>query len=410
MIKTITLPDLGEGITEVDISEILVAPGDAVHREDTLLVLESEKASMEIPSDYAGTVTAVHVAAGDTVQPGSPILDLDIGDSAEVTEAEGEPTLPAESSAPPATTPAAVVPPGPTVHASPSVRRLARELNIDITTVPRTGPKGRLTRDDLLNFIRDRMERPRPVEPEIDFSQWGPIEEFPLTKIRRLTGSRMQAAWQTIPQVTQFDQADITELDALRLRMKAAWSRQDVRITLLPFLMKAVAQLLNEWPDFNASLHPSGETLIRKQYYHLGIAVDTPAGLVVPVVKDVDRKDVVELSRELMDVSSRAREKKLTPAELQGATFTISSLGGIGGTYFSPIVNPPQVAILGVSRSRRQPVWQETEERFVPRLILPFSLSYDHRVIDGAAGARFTAGLSRLLADPDLIASWEVMP
>ncbi|NOZ74497.1 MAG: branched-chain alpha-keto acid dehydrogenase subunit E2, partial [FCB group bacterium] len=233
---------------------------------------------------------------------------------------------------------------------------------------------------------------------------------IPLNKIRRLTGERMQAAWQTIPHVTQFDRADITELEALRQSMKTTWAESGVRITLLPFLMKAVALLLKDYPDVNSSLASTGKALILKKYIHLGIAVDTPEGLMVPVIRDVDQKDVAQLSRELMDVSERARSKKLKPDEFQGATFTISSLGGIGGTYFSPIVNPPQVAILGVSRASVQPVWDSKKAAFIPRTILPFSLSYDHRVIDGAAGARFTAQLATYLSDPETIATWEVKP
>jgi len=413
LIKVIKLPDLGEGIEEVDISEVQVAVGDTIDVDDTLIVLESDKATMEIPSEYAGVVKAVHVAVGGTLKPGSPIIDLDVEGRSEAEPEQSIETAPSESptlSTPPPPT-HAVQPPSTSAHASPSVRRLARELDINLSLVPRTGPKGRLTKDDLLNYIKDRMSKgSRPTLPEVDFSAWGPVEETPLNKIRRLTGERMQAAWQTVPHVTQFDQADITELDELRQSMKTAWAASGVRITLLPFLMKAVALLLKDYPDFNSSLASTGQALILKKYIHLGIAVDTPEGLMVPVIRDVDQKDVAQLSHELMELSERARAKKLTLDELQGATFTISSLGGIGGTYFSPIVNPPQVAILGVSRASVQPVWDSKEATFIPRTILPFSLSYDHRVIDGAAGARFTAQLAKYLSDPETIATWEVNP
>ncbi|NOZ74977.1 MAG: branched-chain alpha-keto acid dehydrogenase subunit E2, partial [FCB group bacterium] len=376
MIKVIKLPDLGEGIEDVDISEVQVSAGDTIAVDDILIILESEKATMEIPSEYAGTVKAVHVTAGDTLKPGSPIIDLDVEGLSEA-EAEPEPSvdttpteLPARS-APPTPT-HTVLPPSTSAHASPGVRRLARELDIDLSLVPRTGPKGRLTKDDLLNYIKDRLSKGgQPTQPEIDFSAWGPVEEIPLNKIRRLTGERMQAAWQTVPHVTQFDRADITELEALRQSMKTTWAESGVRITLLPFLMKAVALLLKDYPDVNSSLTSTGKALILKKYIHLGIAVDTPEGLMVPVIRDVDQKDVVQLSRELMDVSERARSKKLKPDEFQGATFTISSLGGIGGTWFSPIVNPPQVAILGVSRASVQPVWDSKKAAFIPRTILP---------------------------------------
>lgn len=411
MIKAIKLPDLGEGIEEVDISEVQVSAGDTIAVDDILIILESEKATMEIPSEYAGVVKAVHVTAGDTLKPGNPIIDLDVeGLSEPEPSVETAPAKSPTLSPPPPPT-HAVQPPSASAHASPSVRRLARELDLDLSQVPRTGPKDRLTKDDLLNYIKDRMSKgSRPTLPEVDFSVWGPVEEKPLNKIRRLTGERMQAAWQTVPQVTQFDQADITELDELRQSLKSTWAKSGVRITLLPFLMKAVALLLKDYPDFNSSLASSGQALILKKYIHLGIAVDTPEGLMVPVIRDVDQKDVAQLSRELMDLSERARTKKLTPDELRGATFTLSSLGGIGGTYFSPIVNPPQVAILGVSRASVRPVWNSKEATFIPRTILPFSLSYDHRVIDGAAGARFTAQLTKYLSDPETIATWEVNP
>lgn len=414
MIKSIPLPDLGEGIDEVDISEVMVSAGDKITADDTLIVLESDKATMEIPGDIAGIVKTVHVNTGDKIKPGDVIIDLEVSDKA---MKKSKPDKPKETPAPvktpePVAAPTPdVLPPSDKAHASPAVRRLARELDIDLTKVSRSGPKGRLTKDDLLNYIKERMAKGgRANIPDIDFSAWGPVEDVPLNKIRRLTGERMESAWQTSPQVTQFDQADITELDALRKSLKADWTKKDVRITLLPFLMQAVAALLKEMPDFNSSLHSSREKLVRKNYIHLGIAVDTPDGLVVPVIRDADQKDTVQLSRELMDMSGRARSKKLKPDEFQGAGFTISSLGGIGGTYFSPIVNPPQVAILGVSRASVQPVFDDKKATFIPRTILPFSLTYDHRVIDGAAGARFTSRLAEMLSDPKQLKAWEVRP
>lgn len=411
MTKDIILPDLGEGIDEVDISEVVVAEGDSIKAEDTLIVLESEKASMEIPSEQNGKVKTVYVKVGDQIKPGDKIVSLEISDqdaaaaAAPEKESSAKKSQPKPDPEPPTLKPtSAPLPPSKSAHASPGVRRLARELEIDLSQVPRTGRKGRLTKEDLHNYIKQRMAGGGPAPmPEIDFSPWGEIEEQPLNKIKRITGERMQQAWNTIPHVTQYDKADITDLDITRKALKKDWAKKEVKITFLPFLMKAVAQVLEEMPEFNSSLNPAGDVLILKKYIHLGIAVDTPQGLMVPVVRDVNKKDVIALSKELMDVSERARSKKIKLDEVKGAGFSISSLGGIGGTYFSPIVNPPEVAILGVSRTAMEPVYNEKEKTFKPRSILPYSLSYDHRVIDGASAARFTARLAELLSDPDSI-------
>jgi pyruvate dehydrogenase E2 component (dihydrolipoamide acetyltransferase) len=292
------------------------------------------------------------------------------------------------------------------VFASPGVRRLARELGINLQTIQGTGLKGRITKDDLNAYIKLQMAMssgtlPAP-QPEIDFSQWGDIEVQKLTRIKRITGERLQQAWQSIPHVTQFDEANITELDALRKEMKTAGAEKNIKVTFLPFLMKATAVVLKEMPELNSSLDHSGQNLVFKNYYHLGIAVDTPSGLTVPVVRDVDQKSIYELSEELMDLSTRARDKKLKPDEMKGGTFTISSLGGIGGAFFTPIVNPPEVAILGVSQSAWKQVFDKSSGEFSARLIMPFSLSYDHRVIDGAAAAAFTSKFATTLTDLDL--------
>jgi pyruvate dehydrogenase E2 component (dihydrolipoamide acetyltransferase) len=410
MLKEIIIPDLGEGIDSVEVGEINVKPGDHVDVDDILVVLESDKASMEIQAEEAGTIKEIRVTQGSEVKSNSVLALIEL-DEAEVQEAPEPETaseaVPAPEPDAAPETPAPVVeeeiPPPPIeapvtkrkmVSASPGVRRFARELGCDIALVPGSGPKGRILKQDIQDYVKSRLsDAPasgmlRTVQPDIDFSQWGEIETIRLSKIRRATGINLQNAWQTIPHVTQFDESDITETEAFRQVYKHAAAKEGGKLSLLPFIMKAVANALQQFPDFNSSLDARGENLIHKKYIHLGIAVDTEAGLVVPVIRDVDKKSLIELSKELVDVSSRTRDRKIKPAELLGATFSISSLGGISGTGFSPIVNPPQVAILGVSRSKMQPQWNGQE--FVPRLMLPFSLSYDHRVIDGAAAARFT--------------------
>jgi pyruvate dehydrogenase E2 component (dihydrolipoamide acetyltransferase) len=415
MIKDIILPDLGEGIESAEVSEVAVAPGDTITSEDTILVLESDKASMEIPAEVNGTVTEIAVAAGDEVKTGQILIKIEISES---TDAIVEKSVLSEETEQIATSPEKEKPPEvnlypaieytsstENVFASPGVRRLARELGINLQIIKGSGPKRRVTKDDLNGYIKLQMAMsagsiPAP-QPVIDFSQWGDVEVQKLTKIKRITGERLQRAWQLIPHVTQFDAADITDLDALRKEVKKAGAKKGIKVTFLPFLMKALSIVLKEMPEFNSSLDHNNENLVLKNYYHLGIAVDTPRGLTVPVVRDVDQKSVFELSDELMDLSSRARDKKLKPNELKGGTFTISSLGGIGGTGFSPIVNPPEVAIMGVSRSAWKKVYDKVSREFVAKFIMPFSLSYDHRVIDGAAAAAFTSRFADVLSDLD---------
>ena len=415
MIKDILLPDLGEGIEGAEVSEVAVAPGDTITAEDTILVLESDKASMEIPAEVNGTVTEIAVAAGDEVKTGQILIKIEISDS---TDAIVEEPVLSEETDQIATSPEKEKPPEVTLYpviedtsstekvfASPGVRRLARELGINLQIIKGSGPKRRVTKDDLNGYIKLQMAMsagsiPAP-QPVIDFSQWGDVEVQKLTKIKRITGERLQQAWQLIPHVTQFDAADITDLDSLRKEVKKAGAEKGIKVTFLPFLMKALSVVLKEMPEFNSSLDHNNENLVLKNYYHLGVAVDTPRGLTVPVVRDVDQKSVFELSDELMDLSSRARDKKLKPNELKGGTFTISSLGGIGGTGFSPIVNPPEVAIMGVSRSAWKEVYDKVSREFVAKFIMPFSLSYDHRVIDGAAAAAFTSRFADVLSDLD---------
>ena len=429
-VKEITVPDIGN-FDDVEIIEVLVSPGDHVAAEDSLITLESDKASMEIPSSDSGIVKDVLVKVGDSITEGGVILTMEVdGDSATESQAapvaaETQPVAnepPATKAEAPAITapPAAAAPqrveghhPSPTrkiddvkfvnAYASPSVRRFARELGVDLSEVEGTGRKGRIIREDVQGYVKKALSegvggglKVAPM-PEVDFSKWGEIEVQPLSKINRLTGDFLHRNWVTMPHVTQFDEADITDLESFRKSMADEYKEQGIKITLLSFLMKAVVSALKALPRFNASLDASGENLILKSYYNIGIAVDTPDGLVVPVVQSVDRKSLVELAAELREISIKARDKKLTPADMQGGCMTISSLGGIGGTQFTPIINAPEVAILGVSRSKMQPVWNGSE--FEPRLILPLSLSYDHRVIDGADGARFTSFLSRTLSD-----------
>lgn len=430
MAKEILVPDIGD-FKDVEVIEILVSPGDIIKPEASLISLESDKAAMEIPAPEGGVVKEIRVKVGDRVSQGSLILLLEAsGEAANAPSA----AAPAATSAPaaqapvqeapkaapaPAATPAPSAPAkssgkvSPTAmideasfskaYASPSVRKFARELGVDLGKVEGSGRKNRVTHDDVKNFVKKALSQPAtgglgvaPM-PEIDFSQWGAIESKPLTKINKLTGQFLHRNWVTIPHVTQFDETDITDMENFRKEMAEEYKAKGIKITPLVFMMKAVVSALKAYPRFNSSLDSTGENLILKNYFHIGIAVDTPDGLVVPVVRDVDRKTLVDLAVELGEISVKAREKKLKPADMQGGCFTISSLGGIGGTKFTPIVNAPEVAILGVSRAKMQPVWNGKE--FEPRLMLPLSLSYDHRVIDGADGARFTSFLSRVLSD-----------
>lgn len=429
----VTVPDLGD-FSDIPVIEIHVQPGDTVSPEDPLVTLESDKATMDVPSPTAGTVRELRISVGDRVNVGQPILLLDSSDGSGPAEqlavaqtdqveppgevapqpsaAAAEParrsaeaaTLPtAPGGAPVAATGAAADFAG--VHAGPSVRRLARELGIDLGGVSGSGPKGRITKEDLLREVRGPAAPAAaapagsgiPEVPAQDFSKFGAVETQPLSRIQRLSGPHLHRSWLNVPHVTHNDEADITEIDAYRRELDAEAKAQGYRVTLLSFLMKASVSALREFPRFNSSLTPEKDALVFKRYFHIGVAVDTPDGLVVPVIRDVDRKGIRELSRELGEVSARARDGKLTATDLQGGCFTISSLGGIGGTSFTPIVNAPEVAILGVVRSRTTPVWDGTA--FVPRLVLPLSLSYDHRVIDGALAARFTRHLCHLLED-----------
>ena len=407
--KELILPDLGEGIEGADVSEISVSIGDKVSSDDTVLVLESDKASMEIPAENNGTVKEILVSVGDTIKTGQALLKIESLEveqkeqKEEAQEIKNSPKLEKEPTPSPAETiePALsdVGPPN-NVFASPGVRRLSRELGINLETIKGTGDKGRITKDDLNAYIKMQMllssgELPAP-KPIIDFSKWGNIEKQKLTKIQRITGKRLQSAWQSIPHVTQFDEADITELSEHRKDLN---TKKKTKLTFLPFLMKAAIKVLREMPKFNSSLDNEEENLVIKNYYNIGIAVDTPSGLVVPVVKDVDKKTIYELSEELIDLSQRARNKKLKPSEMAGGTFTISSLGGIGGKFFTPIINPPEVAILGISKSWWDNIYDQKTKKQALKYIMPFSLSYDHRVIDGAAGAAFTKSFSNALSD-----------
>jgi pyruvate dehydrogenase E2 component (dihydrolipoyllysine-residue acetyltransferase) len=421
-VTEVKVPDLGD-FADVPVIEIHVTSGDVVSEEDPLITLESDKATMDVPSPAAGTVRELRVKTGDLVSAGSPILLLDTeGALTEPPPLEDQQEPPGQEAASPVaamTEPARrsaqaapqVPPPAgfDGVHAGPGVRRLARELGLDLAAVAGTGPKGRITNEDLLAAVRGPVVPAGPVPaptaggsgiPEIpaqDFSKFGPVEVRPLSRIQRLSGPQLHRSWLNIPHVTQNDEADITELDVFRRELDAAARAEGYRVTLLAFLMKASVAALREFPTFNSSLAPDKEFLILKGYYHIGVAVDTADGLVVPVIRDVDRKGLKGLSQELGTVSARARDGKLGLGDMQGGCFTISSLGGIGGTSFTPIVNAPEVAILGVVRARTAPVWDGTA--FVPRLMLPLSLSYDHRVIDGALAARFARHLCYLLED-----------
>ena len=443
--KTITLPDVGD-FQDIEIIEILIAAGDVVEPEQSIVVLESDKATMEIPSPFAGTIESILVNVGDRLNEGDQIATLSASDAAAKAEEPQQSAAPVEAEAPPVESvpepdPAAEVsepsppaatsqskvdvspgktlrphpgtsasqaatPGSKTIHASPSIRRYARELGVNLEQVIASGAKGRIVKADVKAFIKSAMAGGAASAgtgisvsslPEVDHSKFGEIETVALSRIQKISGAHLHRSWVTVPHVTQFDDADITELEAFRKSLAKEAEKKSVRLTPLIFLMKAVVSALQEFPSFNASLDASGENLVMKKYFHIGIAVDTPKGLVVPVVRDVDQKGLFELAAELGEVSIRARDGKLSPSDMQGGCFTISSLGGIGGTYFTPIVNAPEVAILGVSRSKMQPVYIDGE--FEPRLILPLGLSYDHRVIDGAQAARFTTFLSQVISD-----------
>jgi pyruvate dehydrogenase E2 component (dihydrolipoamide acetyltransferase) len=423
----IKVPDIGD-FKEVGVIEVLVSPGDRVEKEGSLITVESDKATMEIPSPVAGVVKELRVKVGDKVAEGSLILILDeAGAAAPAAPEERAAPAPAK---PAPSVPAAAVPEAKAIakpdpvplepqdltvskpHASPSIRLFARELGVDLSKVKGSGLKGRITREDVQAFVKGALAGARPAAapvapsgmpfglPElqtVDFAKFGPVEIKPLSRIKKISGAFLHRNWISIPHITQFDEADITELESFRKANTADTEKQGFKLTMLAFLIKASVTALRQYPEFNASLDRSGENLVLKKYFHIGVAVDTSEGLVVPVIRDADRKGVFDLARELSEVSKLAKDKKLKPGDMQGGTFSISSLGGIGGTMFTPIINAPEVAILGVSRSVMRPVWNGKE--FTPRLVLPLSLSYDHRVIDGAAGARFTTYLVSVLSD-----------
>ncbi|MDD5301129.1 MAG: dihydrolipoyllysine-residue acetyltransferase [Gallionella sp.] len=423
-LKQISVPDIGN-FKDVSVIEVLVKVGDAVNAEDSLITLETDKAAIDVPSPYSGVIKEIKAKVGDKVSQGSVILLLESGDTGSVPAIQPAAAVTASVAASPA--PAAQTPnPSPALplsgegatsppltrggreglaHASPAIRRFARELGVDLAQVKGSGEKGRVTKDDVQNFVKAILTQPHGATgglqvsamPAIDFAQFGAIETRPLARIQKISGANLHRNWVSIPHVTQFDEADITEMEAFRKQLGEEYAPQGIKITPLAFLLRAVMEALQHFPDFNASLDAGGENLILKKYCHVGVAVDTPDGLMVPVLRDVDKKGIVQLAKELGEISAKARAKKLAAADMQGGCFTISSLGGIGGTAFTPIINAPEVAILGVSRSCLKPVYRNGE--LVPRLMLPLALSYDHRVIDGAAAARFTVYLAQLLAD-----------
>ena len=435
----LTVPDIGD-VSDAAVIELLVKPGDTVRPEQSLITIESDKASMEVPSSQGGVIKELRLRLGDKVSQGSVIGLLEVGEGAAsasppavapapapAAPAVSTPVAVAAAPAPvaepaPRTSPTASLPPaeapatGQVAHASPSVRRFARELGVDVAKVPGTGPKGRITHVDVQNFVKGVIAQvasgaaPAAASgtgsadlggmtllpwPSIDFTKFGPIERQPLSRIKKISGANLHRNWVRIPHVTNNEEADITELEALRVKLNEEHAKAGTKFTMLAFLLKACAVALRKFPQFNASL--DGDDLVLKNYVHIGFAADTPNGLVVPVIRDVDQKSLSQLALETAALAAKAREGKLTPADMSGGCFSISSLGGFGGTTFTPIINAPEVAILGVCRSAMKPVWNGSE--FVPRLMLPLSLSYDHRVIDGASAAKFNAYLASLLAD-----------
>ncbi|WP_373797934.1 dihydrolipoyllysine-residue acetyltransferase [Achromobacter insuavis] len=421
----IEVPDIGD-FKEVEVIEVMVAVGDTIKAEQSLITVESDKASMEIPASQGGVVKEVKVKVGDKVAKGSIVVVVEGSAPAAAPAAKAEaapakeqaPAAKAEAPAAAASRPApaaaledANLKPGQLPHASPSVRKFARELGVNLSKVKGSGPKDRITADDVRGFVKQALAA-GPVAaaaggsadgaalgllpwPKVDFTKFGPVEAKPLSRIKKISGANLHRNWVMIPHVTNNDEADITDLEALRVTLNKENEKSGIKVTMLAFLIKAVVAALKKFPEFNASL--DGDNLVLKQYYHIGFAADTPNGLVVPVIRDADKKGILQIAQEMTDLSKKARDGKISPADMQGGCFSISSLGGIGGTSFTPIINAPEVAILGVSRSSHKPVWDG--KQFVPRLIVPLSLSYDHRVIDGAAAARFNAYLGALLAD-----------
>jgi pyruvate dehydrogenase E2 component (dihydrolipoamide acetyltransferase) len=439
MAQDITVPDLGD-FKDVEVIDVLIKAGDHIEVDTPLITLETEKATMDVPATAAGVVKAVALKKGDRVSKGAVIASVDGGAAAAESPKKAEPAAEpapapkaplaekpapttaaqaapaAETKAPPAAPPPAAQRAATTLplideagfaraHASPSVRKFARELGVDLTQVKGTGIKARITPEDVKAWVKQALSAGVPAVgggalpkvPEIDFAKFGAIEVKPLGRIQKISGPRLQASWLNVPHVWQMDEADITELEATRNRLKDNAAKEGIKLTPLAFILRACVKALQEFPAVNSSLDGSGQNLVLKKYVHLGFAADTPNGLVVPVIRDADRKDIYELARDLATLSEKARAGKLSAAEMQGASFTVSSLGGIGGTSFTPIINAPEVAILGVARSSMKPVYKDGQ--FVPRLILPFTFAYDHRVIDGAAGARFTTFLAQKLAD-----------
>ncbi|MDP6436408.1 MAG: dihydrolipoyllysine-residue acetyltransferase [Gammaproteobacteria bacterium] len=419
--QEVLVPDIGD-FTDVEIVEVMVAVGDVLVAEDSMITLETDKAAMDVPAPVGGKIIEMSVTTGDRVSEGSLILVLEAEEAAEaepeVPAEEPEPveSPPKKSSAPakpaPALEPVAAAASLPPIdetrfakaHASPSVRKFARELGVDLGRVQGSGTKRRITKADIKAFVKSVMTGQGagaglPELPAVDFSKFGEVEEKPLGRIQKISGLRLHASWVNIPHVTQHDEADITDMEAQRQKLNKRAQEQGIKLTPLAFIIRACVQALQEFPVFKTSMGADGASLIWKNYMHIGFAADTPNGLVVPVIRDADEKDLFALAAELADLSSRAREGKLQLEEMQGGTFTVSSLGGIGGTAFTPIINPPEVAILGVARSRHMPAWNG--KKFQARLVLPLSLSYDHRVIDGATGVRFTTYLGERLADAE---------
>jgi pyruvate dehydrogenase E2 component (dihydrolipoamide acetyltransferase) len=426
------VPDIGD-FTDIPVIEILVKVGDTVKKEDSLVSLESDKATMEVPATHGGVIKELKVKLGDKVSMGAVVAVIEEAAGA----APSPPPSPAQAAAlsqpqTPVSTgsskalpsnAAPILPPQPaasaapksepgnvpaTVHASPSIRKLAREFGVDLSKVKGSGNKGRISELDVKSFVKTELAKPTaaggaggafalPQMPFVDFTKFGEIETRALSRIKKLSGANLHRNWVSIPHVTQHDEADITEAEAFRVATNEDLAKSGVKVTMLAFLIKAIVAGLKKYPEFNASLEPSGENLVLKKYFNVGFAADTPNGLVVPVIKDADKKSITEIARESSELAAKAREGKLSPTEMQGGCFSISSLGGIGGTFFTPIINAPEVAILGVSKSKMQPVWNGKE--FAPRLILPMSLSYDHRVIDGAAAARFSTYIASLMSD-----------
>ncbi|MEO6423640.1 MAG: dihydrolipoyllysine-residue acetyltransferase [Candidatus Nitrotoga sp.] len=419
-IKQVLMPDIGNS-KDVPVIEVMVKAGDTVKAEQSLLTLETDKATMDVPAPFAGVVNKVSVKVGDKVSEGTlillietsasetstvdspkipPVSETGAAISAEAPSIEAPPTLPDAPANLPSNRPTGKA------HASPSIRRFSRELGVDLTRLKGSGEKGRITKIDVQTFVKGALIQPQSgiggdlqisAMPVVDFSKFGVIETKPLSRIKKLSGANLHRNWVSIPHITQHDEADITEMEVFRKELGEEYSKQGIKITPLAFLLKAVVTAMQQYPDFNSSLDASGENLVLKKYFHIGVAVDTPDGLMVPVLRDVDQKGIAQLAKELGEISIKAREKKLPATAMQGGCFTISSLGGIGGTAFTPIINAPEVAILGVSKASIKPIFKVGE--FVPRLILPLSLSYDHRVIDGAEAVRFTSYLGKVLSD-----------